>query len=105
MHLAAMDGRLAELEVVVEFAPKRIHEISRTKSRDTPLHWAVLGGQEAAVSLLISADADVNAKDKSGDPPSYALTASWSNCSPREQIDLEERIRKLLRDAGDESSY
>merc|ERR1711957_1096783 len=62
VHAAAIDGNLAQLNLVAEFAPERINEASSV-STWTPLHCAAAFGQEAAVSLLLSAKADVNKTD------------------------------------------
>merc|ERR1712166_1034373 len=54
VYLAAMSGNLAELNLVVEFAPERINEPN--SDGRTPLHdVAQTGRRDAAVSLLLSA--------------------------------------------------
>ena len=84
MHSAAFKGNIAELNLVVEFAPERINE---TDSNGwTPLHWAAGNVQEAAVSLLLSAKADVNKSDCDG----------WTPLG----FARGDRVRQLLRDAG-----
>ena len=84
VHNAARDGNLADLELVAEFAPERIHE---TKNGGwTPLHNAASDGREAAVSLLLSAGADVNKTNDSNRTPLYYAYG--------------DRVKQLLRDAG-----
>ena len=56
--MAAEEGNIAQLNLVIEFAPERINETNKT---GTPLHFAAGYGHEAAVSLLLSAKADVDA--------------------------------------------
>merc|ERR1712086_220878 len=82
VHAAAIDGNLAQLNLVVQFAPERINEANG----DTPLHYAVGRGQEAAVSLLLSAKADVNKTNSYGETP-----LDWAE---------GDRVKQLLRDAG-----
>jgi len=85
VHAAAIDGNLAQLNLVVQFAPERINEASSV-STWTPLLCAAAFGQEAAVSLLLSAKADVNKADSDGDTPLH-----WAK---------GDRVKQLLRDAG-----
>jgi len=85
VHAAAIDGNLAQLNLVVQFAPERINEASSV-STWTPLLCAAAFGQEAAVSLLLSAKADVNKTDSDGDTPLH-----WAK---------GDRVKQLLRDAG-----
>jgi len=84
VHHEARAGDLAELKLVVEFAPERIHEPDNLGR--TPLHWAAQNDQEAAVSLLLSAGADVNATDNSNETPTARASGG--------------RVKQLLRDAG-----
>ena len=85
MHDAARYVRLAELKLVIEFAPERIDE-TNTDYGATPLHDAAAWDKESAVSLLLSAKADVNATNSySATPLSYARG---------------DRVRQLLREAG-----
>ena len=84
MHSAAWDGRLAELKLVIEFAPERI--IETDSDGLAPLHCAASWDREAAVSLLLSAKADVNKTDNYGSTPlGYAKS---------------DRVKQLLIDAG-----
>jgi len=84
VHSAAFKGDLAQLNLVIEFVPERIHETDNTGR--TPLHSAAESGQVAAVSLLLSAKADVNATNSSGYTPlGFAKS---------------DRVKQLLRDAG-----
>ena len=91
MHNAAYYGRLAELKLMIELAPERINETDSSGSSagydgTAPLHCAAQDGREAAVSLLLSAKADVNATTRSGSTPlGYAKS---------------DRMKQLLRDAG-----
>ena len=73
------------MSLVAEFAPERINEATGSDGR-TLLHSAACGGQEAAVSLLLSAKADVNKTDSDGDTPLH-----WAK---------GDRVKQLLRDAG-----
>ena len=84
MHQAARDGNMAELELVAEYAPDRINEA--TSDGWTPLHCAADSGQEAAVSVLLGAGANVNQTTKYGHTPlSYTSNT---------------RVKQLLIDAG-----
>ena len=89
MYKAARDGNLAELNLVVKFAPERVNEDNyeaNSNSRSgTPLHCAAECDQEAAVSLLLSAKADVNKTTSYGRTPLYYAKG--------------DRVRQLLRDA------
>ena len=84
MHEAAKTGNLARLNLVAKFAPERINAIDRGNGL-APLHYAVGRGQEAAVSLLLSAKADVNKTNSYGRTPLYYAKG--------------DRVRQLLRDA------
>ncbi|KAF5595964.1 ankyrin repeat domain-containing protein [Fusarium pseudocircinatum] len=57
--LAAASGRIQDLQEELSEA-KNIETLDVEHSY-TPLHWAVLGGHEAAVELLLAHSADVNA--------------------------------------------
>ena len=84
MHEAAKTGNLAQLNLVAKFAPNRINQTGRIG--ETPLHSAARAGQEAAVSLLLSAKADVNKTNSSGETP---LRCAYG-----------ERLKQMLIDAG-----
>ena len=73
------------MNLVIEFAPERINEATGSDGR-TLLHSAACGGQEAAVSLLLSAKANVNQTDRWGRTPLY-----WT---------MGDQVKHLLRDAG-----
>ena len=86
MHTAAKDGKMAELELVAEYAPDRINETS-SRHGNTPLHFAAGDGREAAVSLLLNAGANVNQTgEKYGRTPLYYASNA--------------RVKQLLIDAG-----
>ena len=85
MHSAAFKGDLAQLNLVIEFVPERIHETDNCYGT-TPLHSAAESGQVAAVSLLLSAKADVNKTDSNGTTPLCFAKRG--------------RVKQLLRDAG-----
>ena len=80
MRYAAGNGKMAELRLVAEYAPERITMFY------TPLHEAAIFNQEAAVSFLLSAGANVNQTGKYGDT---ALSHAEND-----------RVRQLLIDAG-----
>jgi ankyrin repeat protein len=85
VHDAAKQGNMAELELVAEYAPGRINETTSFRG-ETPLHRAARYDQEAAVSFLLNARANVNQTTKNGSTAlSYASNA---------------RVRQLLIDAG-----
>ena len=85
VHQAAINGKMAELELVAEYAPERINKPTYS-SWQTPLHYAARYDQEAAVRFLLSAGANVNQTSNSGRTPhSYAHSA---------------RVEKLLRHAA-----
>ena len=117
MHSAAWDGRLAELKLVVEFAPERINEIN--SYYNTPLHLVASWDKEAVVSLLLSAKADVNKTDTIGRTPLHLA----AQCSREAAVSLllsakadvnktdnygstplgyanSDRVKQLLIDAG-----
>ena len=85
MHEAAKTGNLARLNLVAKFAPERINAIDRGNGL-APLHYAVGRGQEAAVSLLLSAKADVNKTHRYGSTPLGVANG--------------DRVKQLLIDAG-----
>ena len=62
MRKAAEHSQIAELELIEEYAPDRINESE--SGGFTPLHYAALCDLDAAVSLLLSAGANVNHTDK-----------------------------------------
>ena len=84
MHGAAINGNMAELELVAEYAPDRINETDRDGF--TPLHYAAHCNQETAVSFLLGAGANVNQTNKFGKRP-LSLTSNA-------------QVKQLLRDAG-----
>jgi len=84
VHDAARDGNLADLRLVAEFARQRINE-PNSHGR-TPLHYAACCGQEAAVSLLLSAKANVNKANRIGGTPLGVANG--------------DRVKQLLIDAG-----
>ena len=84
MHKAARYGKMAELELVTEWAPNRINETDRDGW--TPLHWAASYDPEAAVSFLLGAGANVNQTNKYGQTP-----LSWARTA---------QVKQLLIDAG-----
>ena len=75
---------IAELELVAEYAPDRINEADSIGQ--TPLHFAASFNQQAAVSCLLGAGANVNQTDISG------RTALF--------VARNDRVRQLLIDAG-----
>ena len=118
MHMAAANGNIAQLNLVVKFAPQRIDEANNYRGK-TPLHIAARNDQEAAISLLLSAKADVNATNSSGQTPlhyaagrdqeatvSLLLSAKAdvnktdSNGTTPLGFARDDRVRQLLRDAG-----
>ena len=84
MHQAAQYGKMAELELVTEWAPERINEADSWG--DTPLHCAARYDQEAVVSFQLSVGANVNQTNKYGETP-LSLTCNG-------------RVKQLLREAG-----
>ena len=85
MHKAARYGKMAELELVTEWAPDRINE-ANSRNGFTPLHYAASCGPEAAVSFLLSVGANVNQTDIYGQTP-----LSWARTA---------QVKQLLIDAG-----
>ena len=117
VHRAADLGILAQLNLVVKFAPQRIDETNHYG--ETPLRIAARNYQEAAISLLLSAKADVNATNNSGQTPlhyaagrdqeatvSLLLSAKAdvnktdSNGTTPLGFASGDRVKQLLRDAG-----
>ena len=92
-HLA-YSCNMAELELVAEYAPERINEVNSYGF--TPLHNAVRScqDQEAAISFLLSAGANVNQTDNSGNTP--LAYAGW----PGNADYAGTRESQLLIDAG-----
>ena len=97
MHMAAANGNIAQLNLVVEFVPQRIDETDSNGT--TPLHVAARNDQEAAVSLLLSAKADVNKTDDFGRTPLYYANVIIANVIITEWANDYE-VKQLLRDAG-----
>ena len=115
--MAAANGNIAQLNLVVEFVPKRIDETNRYP--ETPLHWAARNDQEAAISLLLSAKADVNQPDSNGKTPLHYAAGRDQEAtvslllSAKADVDATDdsgytplgfaegdRVKQLLRDAG-----
>ena len=93
VYRAATDNNVAELNLVAEFAPKRLLEA--TDKGDTPLHCAAENCDgnsgvitDDAVSLLLSCKADVNAANIYGRTPLAVAR------------DEDSRVKWLLTDAG-----
>ena len=84
VHAAAEHSQMAELELVAEYAPKRINEANSGGS--TSLHFGAGCNQVAAVSFLLNARANVNKTNKDGNTPLY--------------YGRNGRVRQLLIDAG-----
>ena len=102
MQQAAKTGNLADLRLVVEFAPKRVNE-AQEHSRYTPLHDAARGGHEAAVSLLLSAKADVNQINSYDRTPLRTVASEgecFGCCCGCWGLPSHRRVKQLLRDAG-----
>ena len=88
---------LAELNLVIKLAPERINETD--SSGRTSLQCAAQYDQEAAVSLLLSAKADVNKTDDFGRTPLYYANVIIANVIITEWANDYE-VKQLLRDAG-----
>ena len=52
-----------------------------TKTGETPLHWAVAAGLKAAVSTLLTNQAEVNARDNRGMTPLH-----WASVNGNQEI-------------------
>ena len=91
MHGAAINGNMAELELVAEWAPDRINNEATEFYGETPLHYAAHCEQEAAVSFLLSAGANVNQTDNNGRTPLYSASNIRASNT---------RVKQLLIDAG-----
>ena len=87
--MAATNGNIAQLNLVIEFAPQRIDETNRYG--ETPLHYAVFSDQEAAISLLLSAKADVNKSEGNG----------WTPLHNAAGLDQEAAVSLLLSAEAD----
>ena len=122
MHDAAKTGNLAELNLMIKSAPERINEADGYGY--SPLHRAAQCGQEAAISRLLSAKADVHKTENNGWTPlhlaahndqaaavSLLLSAkadvNKTNHSGRTPLyyvkaghHRADRVKQLLREAG-----
>ena len=103
MHRAVKYGNLAELKLVVAFAPERINETDCDGW--TPLHHAAQYDQEAVVSLLLSAKADVNKTNNYGSTPLHQAAVYFATGDRVKQLTplyfaTGDRVKQLLRDAG-----
>ena len=74
VHQAARTGNLARLKLVIKLAPERVNETDCLCN--TPLHCAARNDQEAVVSLLLSAKADVDKTDIYGYTPLHFAAES-----------------------------
>ena len=84
MRKATEHSQIAELELIAEYAPDRINETD--SGGFTPLHYAALCDQVAAVSFLLSVGANVNQTSISGQTPLYYASNA--------------RVEQLLIDSG-----
>jgi ankyrin repeat protein len=68
---AVQKGNLEQVKELLGADPDLV--FSRTEDGDTPLHLAILYGQRDVAKLLLSSNADVNAKGHRGWTPLYCV--------------------------------
>ena len=73
IHDAAAKGDLAKCKSLLGKGPKLVS--ATDKDGATPLHYAVAGGHQPVVELLLTKKADVNAKKKDGVTPLHVAAA------------------------------
>jgi ankyrin repeat protein len=73
-YLAIKSGRLVTVKQLLAIKPDLLN--ARDEINFTPLHWAASEGQVEIASLLISAGADVHARDDDGETPLFGAAES-----------------------------
>lgn len=73
IHQAAKDGNLEKVKALLQTNPRLVS--SKDEDGRTPLHWAAAGGHKDVVVFLLSNEADIRAKDNSGETP-YDLSTT-----------------------------
>jgi ankyrin repeat protein len=67
LMFASANGHLEVVSLLLEISRSTIN--MQNSSGNTALHWASLNGQSAVVAALLSAGADANLRNSSGDRP------------------------------------
>ncbi len=91
MHLAAESNQPSIMVYFIHYQSQDIFSIDEYGS--TPLHWACYSGAEETVSLLLSLNASINAKDKEGFTPLHLAV----------QSNKEKIVLKLLQSGADKN--
>jgi ankyrin repeat protein len=89
IHSAAMKGDSATLDTLLKSDPALVS--SKDKLGQTPLHYAVQGGNKESVQFLLANKAEINAKNEMG----------WTPLHIAAVIDREDMVQLLLANKAD----
>ena len=110
--MLALDEVLSDFAAYAEYGADTTLTVgSRSTDGETPLHWMSALGDCAAIGLLVSAGADLDARDKQGNAPIHAACASKQVMAAKALIDaganfrLENASGLTALDISKESGY
>ncbi|XP_036369488.1 E3 ubiquitin-protein ligase MIB2-like isoform X3 [Octopus sinensis] len=102
LHVAAVNGRKDIIKTLLTVGQAQID--IRCTSQMTPLHLAVRECYMGSIELLISKEADINAKDDDGDTCLH-LAVSNRKITPRKDSEILKKVRTQFNLGKDEPDW